>query len=165
MAVVALSIGSNINPALNIKRAIDSLRSLFGDFKTSPVYESKSVGFDGDNFYNLVVLINVDHKLCELTRILKALEDQQGRDRKASKFSGRTLDIDVLIYDDLIGVFSGVCLPRPEITENAFVLLPLSDVLPDSRHPLVNKTYAELWSEYDKSRQRLWKIDFDMNMA
>ncbi len=163
MALVALSIGSNISPEVNIILAVNSLRSLFGDIVTSSVYESKAVGFDGDNFFNLVVLITVDHELGELTRILKALEGQQGRDCLAEKFSGRTLDIDVLTYDDFTGTFSGKTLPRPEITENAFVLLPLSEVLPDSRHPLVNKTYAELWGEYDKNKQRLWKVDIELN--
>jgi len=162
MTSVALSIGSNINPDINLRQAIDSLRSIFGDVVTSSVYESEAVGFEGDNFLNLVALINVDCELSELIRKLKALEDQQGRDRNASKFSGRTLDIDVLIYDDFEGEIAGVTLPRPEITENAFVLLPLSEVLPASLHRQVNKTYAQLWSEYDKAKQNLWKIEFDL---
>jgi len=162
MTKVALSIGSNINPAVNLRQAINSLRSQFGKIVTSSVYESEAVGFDGDNFLNLVVLISVDYELDELARILKSMEDQQGRDRNVEKFSGRALDIDVLTYDNLTGSHAGITLPRPEITENAFVLLPLSEVLPESRHPFFDKTYAELWSDYDKSKQNLWKIEFDL---
>ena len=161
MVDVALSIGSNISPEINICMAIKSLRSKFSEVLTSSVYESKAVGFEGSNFYNLVALIRVKHKLDELIPILKALEDKQGRDRTSGKFSGRTLDIDILTYGDRVGDYCGITLPRNEITENAFVLLPLSEILPDSIHPLVNKSYAEMWSEYDKDSQILWKIDFD----
>jgi 2-amino-4-hydroxy-6-hydroxymethyldihydropteridine diphosphokinase len=162
MSVVALSIGSNINPRTNLRQAIAALRSLFGDIVTSSVYESEAVGFNGDNFLNMVALINVDDSLCDLTSKLKALEDIQGRDRNTAKFSGRTLDIDVLTYDDYEGEVAGIVLPRPEITENAFVLLPLSEVLPESCHLKLNKTYAQLWSEYDKTKQNLWKIELNL---
>ena len=163
MAVVALGIGSNINAVANISRAVKSLKLHFGNLELSPVYQSEAVGFDGDDFLNLVALVNVEDDIGRLSRILKKLEDQQGRDRTAEKFSGRTLDIDVLIYDELQGIYSGITLPRPEITENAYVLLPLSQILPEVIHPLLHKTYRQLWKEYEPSRQKLQEIEIDWN--
>jgi 2-amino-4-hydroxy-6-hydroxymethyldihydropteridine diphosphokinase len=161
MTKVTLSLGSNINPVFNLMQAINSLEEIFDDVQQSSVYESKAIGFDGDNFLNLVALIDTDMSLGELVLSLKTIEDQQGRDRQALKLSGRTLDIDVLTYGDVISESYGVCVPRPEITENAFVLLPLAELMPKEIHPLLGRTYQELWADYDQSSQQIWKVDFD----
>lgn len=165
MATVALGIGSNIDAENNIIGALNALKSRFGCFRLSSVYESRAVGFNGDNFLNLVVVLSTDMPLPELVAWLKALEDSHGRDRSKSKFSGRQLDIDVLLVDDLSGCIEGITLPRGEITENAFVLQPLAEVLPDFPHPLTGETFSELWMDYDRSRQKLWKVAFPWNNA
>jgi len=161
MPQVVLSLGSNIDPAFNIRTAVASLRSRYSNLQTSPVYESEAVGFEGDNFLNLVVALQTDDRLEALVAELKQLEDRHGRDRSAPRFSGRTLDIDILCYDDLQGIHAGIELPRPEISEHAFVLQPLADLLPDNRHPSCKVPYAQMWHEFDKAAQHLWRIDFD----
>ena len=160
MAQVFLSIGSNIEREKHIDGALNALQLSFGELELSPVYESEAVGFTGDAFLNLVVSIQTELNVPELANQLRQIEDQHGRDREGPKFSSRTLDIDILTYGDCKGVFGSVRLPRDEITRNAFVLLPLSELAPGACHPLTQKTYQQLWTEFSDDKQRLWRVDF-----
>lgn len=160
MTQVYLSLGSNINRHHHIHAGLDALADQFGELQISSVYESKSVGFDGSNFFNLVVGIKTALSVAALSEILKKIEDDNGRCRQGPKFSPRTLDIDILTYGDFVGVASGIELPRAEITKNAFVLLPLMELAPEQQHPQWTQTYAELWQIYDKNSQALWPVDF-----
>jgi 2-amino-4-hydroxy-6-hydroxymethyldihydropteridine diphosphokinase len=160
MTQIYLSLGSNVDRHNNILAGLDALADSFGELHISSVYESKSVGFDGSNFYNLVVGAQSSLSIAELSELLKRIEDNNGRKRTGPKFSPRTLDIDILTYGDFVGVESGIELPRAEITKNAFVLLPLAEIAPDVLHPQLQKTYRELWQEYDQASQQLWAIDF-----
>lgn len=135
------------------------LRKEFVEIACSKIYESEAVGFAGDNFMNLVVIAQVDRPLGEISTRLKSIEDELGRDRQQPRFSGRTMDIDILTYGEESGRDCGLCLPREEITRNAFVLLPLSEMLPDTVHPNTGKTYSQLWQDFDKTSQKLWPVD------
>ncbi len=159
MAFVLLGLGSNQNAAKTFASAIKCLKAYFGDVVLSPVYESEAVGFKGDNFLNMVVEVQTDLSVGDLLALLKKIEDTHGRDRSKPKFSGRTLDIDILVYDDIVGEVDGVLLPRDEILVNAFVLKPLSDAWPDLLHPEQKKSYRSLWQQYDKNKQRLWPFE------
>lgn len=161
MTTLALSIGSNIDAQSNIRAALDALNLEFDNIRSSKTYESQAVGFDGDNFLNLVVLADTDKGLADVTAVLKRLEDELGRDRQQVRFSGRTMDIDILLYGDESGMCCGIELPRPEVTENAYVLQPLSELLPDMVHPATGLSYQKLWQDYDKSKQQLWAISTD----
>jgi 2-amino-4-hydroxy-6-hydroxymethyldihydropteridine diphosphokinase len=158
MATVFVSIGSNIEKQKHIKVCLQELAAQFSDLVLSPIYESEAVGFKGDTFYNLVAKFKTDLAVGLLSKTLKAIEDKYGRDRSGPKFSGRTLDIDILTYDDLVGDIDGVQLPRDEITKNAFVLLPLVDIAPDEMHPEQQVSYARLWFFFDKESQKLWQV-------
>ncbi|MFV2059112.1 MAG: 2-amino-4-hydroxy-6-hydroxymethyldihydropteridine diphosphokinase [Gammaproteobacteria bacterium] len=159
MAVIYISIGSNINAEFHVCAGINALRGLYGNITTSIVYESDAVGFDGDNFYNLVVKATVNEDVKSVAMHLRTIEDDFNRDRTGPKFSSRTLDLDLLLYDDLILNEPHLELPRGEITTNAFVLLPLSELAADLIHPTVEKTIGQLWQEYDKDSQKLWPIE------
>ncbi len=161
MARVYLSIGSNIDQRRHILACLDALAEHFGDLILSPVYESEAIGFGGDNFYNLVAGIDTDMPVASLSSLLHRIENDNGRRRDGPRFSSRTLDIDILTYNHRVGDIDGVRLPREEILENAFVLLPLADIAGDETHPEVNRTYRELWQGYDSSAQKLWPIDFE----
>jgi 2-amino-4-hydroxy-6-hydroxymethyldihydropteridine diphosphokinase len=163
MTAIYLSLGSNVDRHKNITAALDALAALLGDLQISSVYESKSVGFDGSNFFNMVVGAHTTLSIVELSETLKRIEDNNGRKRNGSKFSPRTLDIDILTYGDFVGVESDIELPRAEITKNAFVLLPLSEIAPDGLHPQLQKNYRDLWFDYDRTSQSLWVIDFEWN--
>lgn len=159
MTQVFLGLGSNLDREKNIRAGLLALKNSFGDLKISSIYESESVGFKGSNFYNLVVSLQTDLAIAELLETLKKIEDENGRVRIGPKYSPRTLDIDILTYGDFVGEEAGVGLPRAEITENAFVLLPLAELAPYDLHPALKKSYTELWASYDQNAQVLWKID------
>ncbi len=160
MTRVYLSLGSNIRRHQHIAAGLDALAAAFGELHISSVYESKSVGFDGSNFFNLVVGIDTSLGVAALSERLKNIEDDNGRCRQGPKFSPRTLDIDILVYGDSVGVEAGISLPRAEITQNAFVLLPLAEIAGEQLHPQLQQSYASLWQAYDKSAQPLWPVDF-----
>lgn len=159
MAKVFLGLGSNIEAPLHIRRALTALKQQFGSLQVSPIYESEAVGFTGDNFLNLVVAVDTGLSVAKLHAALREIENINGRDRSAPKFSGRTLDIDILLYDDCVGDIDGVVLPRDEIIKNAFVLKPLCDLAPKLLHPQYKKTMTQMWSEYDQAKQKLWQIE------
>lgn len=161
MARVYVSVGSNIDPAENIRSAIAELRQYYPELNLSSVYESEAVGFDGDNFYNLVLGFDTDLTVFAVAAQLRDLEDKHARDRRGPKFSARTIDLDLLLFDDLVMDQEGLHLPRDEITYNAFVLWPLAEIAGSLFHPVVKKSYQQMWQGYDKEKQSLWPISFD----
>ncbi len=161
MVQIYLSLGSNVERHKHLIAGLDALAALCGEMQISSVYESKSIGFDGSNFFNLVVGAQTHLTIGELSETLKKIEDANGRKRSGPKFSPRTLDIDILTYGDFVGEESGVSLPRAEITQNAFVLLPLAEIAAEQLHPHWRQSYGDLWRAYDQSSQQLWPIDFE----
>lgn len=160
MAEVFLSLGSNIDRQHNIHSGLDALAERFGELRLSPVYESEAVGFKGSPFFNLVVALHTELSVGELAGALHDIERGHGRVRGEKKFASRTLDIDILTYDDAVGEVDGVKLPRGEILKHAFVLRPLADLAPETRHPENGRRYRELLAETDFKGQRLWQVPF-----
>ena len=165
MPVLSLSLGSNIDAASNIRKAVAALRAEFDNLRCSTVYESEALGFAGDNFLNLVVAAATHKPLAAVLAYLKQLEDSMGRDRSQPSLSPRTIDLDILTYSDEDGEHSGsgcgIVLPRPEITRNAFVLRPLAELLPAQIHIGAGVSFSQLWADFDKPSQRLWPVLFD----
>lgn len=159
MALIYISIGSNIERDLHISAAYLELTALFGEIGCSQVYESEAVGFTGDAFYNLVAEANTDLSVADCVAAFKAIEQKYGRPATSPKFCGKRLDLDLLTYDQLV-CKTPVELPRDEITKNAFVLLPLSELAPKQIHPLTGLNYQQMWQNY-KENQKLWPIDFN----
>jgi 2-amino-4-hydroxy-6-hydroxymethyldihydropteridine diphosphokinase len=160
MAQVYLSVGSNIEPAHHLRAGLKDLREHYGTLKSSAVYESQAVGFVGDNFYNLVVGFETTADAFTISDTLRHLEHSQGRKREGKSFSARTLDLDLLLYDDLI--IQELSIPREDILKYAFVLLPLAEIAPTAKHPLTGQSYAELWELFDKTKQVLWRVAVEM---
>lgn len=160
MAQVFISVGSNINRRVNIRGGIDALRKQYGTLTLSRVYESAAVGFDGDNFYNLVLAFESSDDVHSIVQRLREIEEQFGRVRHGPKFSSRTLDLDLLLYDQLILRDQGLDIPRDEIRKNAFVLLPLTEIAGELTHPDSGERYLRLWQDFDQQSQKLWPIDF-----
>lgn len=158
MASIFISLGSNINKAHYIRSANAVLSEHFNELVYSSVFESESIGFSGKNFYNSVIGATTELSLHEVCRLLKKIERDHGRTDNDKKFSPRTLDLDLLFYDDVI-CFSPAQLPRDEITKNAFVLWPLAEVAPEFIHPVVKQRIADIWQAYDKTQQKLWKVE------
>ncbi|MBG7610150.1 MAG: 2-amino-4-hydroxy-6-hydroxymethyldihydropteridine diphosphokinase [Anaerolineae bacterium] len=163
MATIYISLGSNINRAENTRAGIDALKQAFGDLVLSSVYESEAVGFAGDAFYNMVISCETSKPVHVTNQILRDIEDANGRDRSGPRFSSRTLDLDLLLYDDLQLDENGLKLPRGEILKNAFVLWPLAEISPSLEHPETHLSYAEMWSVFDKSKEVLKPIVFSFD--
>ncbi len=160
MPLLILSLGSNLEPRINIPLAVESLRRKFGKLSLSRVYESEAIGFKGDNFLNLVASVECNVPLGEIQSYLKLLEDLMGRDRDMPRFSDRVIDIDILLYGDSKGEECGLSLPRSEILSSAFVLCPLAELHPKLKYFPLNLSFKELWDNFDKTEQKLWAIDF-----
>lgn len=158
MARIYISVGSNIDRAYHIQSAVKELSVYFGDLTLSSVYDSEAVGFTGNAFYNMVIAADTSLDISQCVALFKKIEDKYGRVRGGERFSGRTLDLDLLTYDQVICQHP-VPLPRPEILENAFVLWPLAEIAPDEYHPVAKQCYAELWQQYAK-QQALRPITF-----
>ena len=139
-----LSLGSNIEPERHLGAAIGELRERFGAIVVSPVYRSAAVGFEGPAFRNLAVGIDTDLDPVALDAWLHALEDRHGRRRDGPRYSSRTLDVDIVLFDDCIVRGPGhLEIPRAELAE-AFVLVPLADIAPDARDPVSGRSVSEL---------------------
>lgn len=159
MTRIYISLGSNVERERHIRAGLDGLYRLLGPLDVSRVFESEAVGFAGRPFYNLVVGADTDLTLAALSHALRELEFAHGREQDAKKFSPRTLDLDLLLFDDLV-CDQPVSLPRGEILTNAFVLWPLAEIAPERQHPVSGESFAALWRAYDKRSQRLSPIEF-----
>ena len=155
MSTAWLGLGSNINADTHIQAAIVALRKQFSSVALSPSYTSTAVGFDGNDFINLVARVETDLSPLELRQYLRDLENRYGRKRDVPKFSDRSLDIDILLYDDLVLHSPVFEIPRAEITRFAHVLKPLADLNPDLIHPGERRTMADIWSSSGLSDESL----------
>lgn len=139
-----LGLGSNVAPERHIAIAIERLDEAFDELRLSPLYRSRSVGFDGADFINGVASVRTTLSPWELRNWLRALEDEHGRERNVPKFSDRVLDVDILLYGDLVQDETGLQLPRPEIFHFAHVLRPLAELAPERICPGDGRTFAAI---------------------
>jgi len=121
--------------------------------RLSPVYETAPVGPPQPPYLNMVAELETELSpkglLAEMLRVEKAL----GRERR-ERWGPRTLDLDLLLYGDLVLEEEGLSVPHPRLHERAFVLVPLLDLLPEGRHPLLGQSFAELLASLDVSSVR-----------
>jgi len=157
-AQVYLDIGSNIDRKHNIRSCMQQLRLEFPDIVFSRAYESAAEGFDGDPFINLCARLQTEKSYQEMSRYLKRLETDHARQRNGIKFSSRTLDVDILFYDDLV-LQPDIDLPREEVTQYPFVLFPLAEIAADFIHPERGLSIAELVAESKLSANTLRYIN------
>jgi 2-amino-4-hydroxy-6-hydroxymethyldihydropteridine diphosphokinase len=150
-----LSLGSNLEPQRHLRAALDELRAHFGAIEVSPAYRSRAVGFDGADFVNLAVALDTGLEPEALNDWLHALEDRHGRRRDVPRYSDRTLDVDIVLYDQRVIEGPGhLQIPRAEL-RHAFVLRPLADIAPQLRHPLDGRSMAELWAAFPQQSEPL----------
>lgn len=156
-----ISIGSNIDKEIHIPSSIAALKVQFDHIVLSSLYQTAAVGFEGDDFLNLIVQFDSELEPKAVAKILRSIELDHGRTRDSRKYAARTLDLDLILYGDTIINDGRLQIPRDEIERYAFVLEPLAEIAPDLLHPISKKSYAELWSEYDKRDLKQLKIPAD----
>jgi 2-amino-4-hydroxy-6-hydroxymethyldihydropteridine diphosphokinase len=148
MPDVYVAAGSNVEPEKNLARALDELERAFGDLAISPAYRNRAVGFEGADFINLVVGFKTADVPAQVKQTLERIEALCGRSRSAPKWGPRTMDLDILMYDQVVSDEPGLILPRPDLLRRAFMLKPLADLAPDLQHPTQHHTIGELWAEF-----------------
>jgi len=146
---IYLGIGSNIDPKENLELALSELQKRFGELVKSSVYRSKAYGFDGDEFLNMVVALDSGLTPIEVHAKLEEIQGVAGRNREARGYASRTLDIDLLLYDDLVVDEPPIRLPRPDVLRFSFVLGPLAEIAPELQHPETHQSYQEHWNNFD----------------
>ena len=160
---VFVGAGSNIQPREHLRAAMAALEGRFGSLSTSSVYSTGAVGFDGEDFLNLVISFETDLPVNEVVEQLDTVEAQAGRRRAANRFSSRTLDLDLLMYGEQVADRDGLQLPRDDILEYAFVLGPLAELAPDLRHPTAEATMRELWDRFDRLDQPITRLEHGLD--
>jgi len=153
-----ISIGSNIDREKHIPSSLDALKKLFGKIDVSSIYETEPVGFSGNNFYNLIVQFDSELEAKQVAKLLRQIELDHGRTRNSQKFSARTLDLDLVLYNDQVIHDGRLRIPRDEIERYAFVLEPLAEIAGELLHPISHKSYRDLWEKFDKTGLQQKKI-------
>jgi 2-amino-4-hydroxy-6-hydroxymethyldihydropteridine diphosphokinase len=158
MPQVFVAAGSNVAPLEHMARATGELARAFPDVRFSPWYQNRAAGFDGSDFINLVAAFRTELSIDDLLVVLRGIEALCGRPREAPRWAPRTMDLDVLLYGDLICQRSGVTLPRPDLLVRAYMLGPLADLAPDLVHPSAGVTIGQLWRRFDKAAHPLERV-------
>jgi 2-amino-4-hydroxy-6-hydroxymethyldihydropteridine diphosphokinase len=148
MADVYVAAGSNVDPENYLCLALKELERTYGELRVSPAYRNKAVGFEGEDFINLVVAFHTSEPARQVKRQLEAIEACCGRPPGAAKWAPRTMDLDILMYGQQVSDEPGLVLPRPDLLRRAFMLKPLADIAPELRHPTRHRTMQELWNEF-----------------
>ena len=149
MRKIYLSIGSNKGNRYSfIKEALRLIQKDIGEvILISKIYETKSWGFQSDDFLNLCILIKSELIPVELIIKLKNLEERIGRERNNEKIEAREIDIDILFYSDEIVNQKDLIIPHQRLHLRNFVLYPLNDIAADFIHPILLKSVNELLNE------------------
>ena len=159
---VFLSLGSNTDPEKNLKYACRELKKAFGNIQISSVYRNKPIGFEGNDFLNMVVKVKSTFNPNEMLDFIRGLEAATGRDIGIGAFDSRTLDIDMLLFGSLVHPEKPFKIPRNDIELYSFVLCPLAEIEPDGIHPITGKTFKDLWESFDQEEHPLNKALFEV---
>lgn len=147
MKIVFLGIGSNLgNREANMNQAVAAIEQSVGKvLRTSSFYETEPWGFESDDaFLNMVIMVETKLSAAELLGEILNIESSLGRIRNNDRYSSRIIDIDILLYDDVITDEPDLKIPHPLMQERKFVLIPLCEIASEKIHPVLKKTFREL---------------------
>ena len=157
---VYIALGSNLGDrSANLEAAVEALPPSVRVLLRSPIYETPPWGYtDQPAFLNQVVQAETDLTPQDLLTYLKKLEEKLGR-QPTFQYGPRKIDLDILLYDDLVLETPSLTIPHPHLAERAFVLLPLADLAPDLVHPVLGITVTEMLSKLNQEGIHLYDLD------
>jgi len=155
---VYVAAGSNVAPEENLARALAELARAFPGARSSSWYRNRAVGFAGADFINLVVGFDTELPLPAVLERLQAIEALCGRGRDAPRWAPRSMDLDVLLYGDLVSEEPAVRVPRPDLLKRAYMLGPLAELAPEVIHPSARASIGELWRAFDQAAHPLERL-------
>lgn len=165
MTLAFVSGGSNLEPEKNLVIAARAIKARHPGARFSGCYRNRAVGFQGPDFINFVVELPVAGHPSLLKGELECVETQCGRHRDAPKWAPRAMDLDILLFGDVVQDTPGLVLPRPDLLRWGFMLGPLAELAPQLMHPVVRRTMVELWRDFDRLANPLLPVDLDLNHA
>lgn len=143
MTLVVLDLGTNIDREESLAGALEHLADQFRLTRASSVYRTTPVGMSNQpDFFNVALEIETDKAVDEIRDIAREIEDKMGRDRTGPKFGPRNIDIDIVVYGDLVDSEKNV--PHPQSRRELFVVTPLSELSPDGKHPESGESWKDL---------------------
>jgi 2-amino-4-hydroxy-6-hydroxymethyldihydropteridine diphosphokinase len=160
MNKVFLGIGTNLGDReKNLTEAIDKIGQHIGTvLNASSVYETAPWGFEAENdFLNMVICVETLLTPDQMLQKINLIESTMGRERNQDRYSSRIIDIDILLYNDLVLYEKGLKIPHRLMHERKFVLVPLCELAPDLIHPVLQKSMRLLLEEC-RDRSRIDKI-------
>jgi 2-amino-4-hydroxy-6-hydroxymethyldihydropteridine diphosphokinase len=158
MPEVYVAAGSNVEPERRMEQAVAELARGFPGVRFSSWYRNRAAGFEGDDFINLVAGFSTALPVHAVLERLQAIEGRCGRGRDAPRWAPRSMDLDVLLYGDLICEEPGLKLPRPDLVKRAYMLGPLAELAPEVMHPTAGLSVGELWSRFDRQAHPLERM-------
>ena len=151
--------GSNVEPVANLRLALDELARHYPQLRCSRAYRNRAIGFEGDDFVNLVLGFETDDDVHEVLGHLHQVEAACGRARDDPKWAPRAMDLDILLYGDLVCDEPGLKLPRPDLVRRAYMLGPMAELAPDCVHPVLGVSMAGLWSAFDRGAHDMRPVE------
>ncbi|HEY4369548.1 MAG TPA: 2-amino-4-hydroxy-6-hydroxymethyldihydropteridine diphosphokinase [Steroidobacteraceae bacterium] len=165
MVDVYVAAGSNVDAVRNLQSALALLQEVYAPLRISHAYRNKAVGFSGEDFVNLVVGFSTDDSVAEVRRQTQRIEARCGRPPDAPKWAPRTMDLDILLYGQLISDEPRLILPRPDLVRRPYMLKPMVDIAPLLVHPTQHKTMRELWDAFDAQGHEMTEVELGRGVS
>jgi 2-amino-4-hydroxy-6-hydroxymethyldihydropteridine diphosphokinase len=144
----------------NLRRALAVLARHYPRLRCSRAYRNAAVGFEGDDFVNLAVCFDTSDDVQSVLAHLHEAEAACGRERNAPKWAPRSMDLDILLFGGRVCDEPGLVLPRPDLARRAYMLGPAAELAPETVHPTLGRTLAELWRDFARDGHPMHEVDF-----
>jgi len=162
MSEVYVAAGSNVDPERHLRIAAKEIARVFPGARFSGAYRNAAVGFEGEDFINFVVGFSTELPVEAVVAELQRIEGLCGRTRDAPKWAPRSMDLDILLYGDLVCERPGLILPRPDLLKRPYMLGPMAEIAPQAPHPVQGLSMEQLWARFDRDAHPLTRIELPL---